>query len=154
MSTTGDRSVGGSTPQAAAGLTRPPATTREEAIANAVASSEAIGSPAYPPAESERLRRATAKYERSYRPLGTARQLAAIFASPDRTEGLHTVTVPTLVIHGEADPLVDLSGGRATAAAVPGAKLLTFPGMGHDLPLELWSPMVDAIAANAAAPTE
>ena len=77
-----------------------------------------------------------------------ARQLAAILASPDRTPGLHGVRMPFLVIHGEADPLIVLSGGQATAAAVPGAKLITIPGMGHDLPQALWGTVTDAIVAN------
>jgi pimeloyl-ACP methyl ester carboxylesterase len=61
------------------------------------------------------------------------------------------VRVPTLVIHGRADPLVDVSGGEATARAVPDARLMLFDGMGHDLPRELWEEIVEAIAANAAA---
>jgi pimeloyl-ACP methyl ester carboxylesterase len=148
MSTTGDFAVGRATPQAAAVLGRPPVSSRDEAIANAVAGARIIGSPGYPAAEEELVRRAAAKYDRGYHPLGTLRQYASILASPDRTPALRQVTAPTLVIHGEADPLVDVSGGRATAAAVPDAELLTFPGMGHDLPRELWSPMVDAIVAN------
>jgi pimeloyl-ACP methyl ester carboxylesterase len=56
--------------------------------------------------------------------------------------------VPTVVIHGEADPLIDPSGGRATAEAIPGARLLVIPGMGHDLPLEVWPQIVDAITEN------
>ena len=149
MSMTGDFSVGRPTPQAAAILTRPPAGTREEAIANAIAGSRIIGSPGFPAAEEELLRRASAKYDRAYHPLGTLRQYAAILASPDRTPALREVTVPALVVHGEADPLIDISGGRATAAAIPGAELLTFPGMGHDLPRELWPQLTGAIAANA-----
>jgi pimeloyl-ACP methyl ester carboxylesterase len=76
------------------------------------------------------------------------RQLGAILASPDRTDGLRGLDLPFLVIHGEEDPLVTLSGGQATAAAVPGAKLITIPGMGHDLPQPLWAEIVDAIVAN------
>ncbi|MEV4640036.1 alpha/beta hydrolase [Actinoplanes sp. NPDC049548] len=148
MSTTGDRAVGRPTPQAAALLGRPPVTTREEVLANAVSGSRVIGSPGFPAAEEELLRRASAKYDRSYRPLGTLRQYAAVLASPDRTPGLRQVRVPTLVIHGEDDPLVDVSGGRATAAAVPDARLLTVPGMGHDLPRALWPRIVEAIAGN------
>jgi pimeloyl-ACP methyl ester carboxylesterase len=87
-------------------------------------------------------------YDRSYSPEGTARQLAAVFASPDRTEGLRDVRMPFLVLHGEADPLVTLSGGQATAEAVPGAKLLTYPGMGHDLPEALWGEIISAIVTN------
>ena len=149
MSTTGDPTVGRPTPEAAAVLLQPPATAREEVIAAAVASSRVVGSPGFPVSDEERLRRVTAKYDRSYRPAGRARQYAAILASPDRTAALHAVTVPTLVIHGEDDPLVGVSGGRATAAAVPGADLLVIPGMGHDLPSEVWPRMIDAIVANA-----
>jgi pimeloyl-ACP methyl ester carboxylesterase len=150
MSMTGDMTVGRPTRQAAAVLGRPPASSREEAIANAVANSRVIGSPGFPAAEEDLLRRAAAKYDRSYRPLGTLRQYAAILASPDRTGALRRVKAPTLVIHGEDDPLIAVSGGRATAAAIPDAELLTIPGMGHDLPPELWPQVVDAIARNAA----
>jgi pimeloyl-ACP methyl ester carboxylesterase len=145
MSTTGDRTVGGPTPEAAAMLGRPPAADRETAIANTVAAARVIGSPGYPADGEELLRRAAAKYDRSYRPLGTLRQYAAALASPDRTEALGGVTVPTAVIHGEEDPLIPLSGGVATAAAVPGAGLLTLAGMGHDLPRPLWPVIIDTI---------
>lgn len=94
--------------------------------------------------------RAAIAYDRSHRPEGLARQYAAILASPDRTPHLCAVTVPTLVVHGADDPLVDRSGGEATAAAVPGAELLVVPGMGHDLPEPLWPLVVDAVARNAA----
>jgi pimeloyl-ACP methyl ester carboxylesterase len=148
MSTTGNRSVGAPTNEAIAALLRPIATNREEAIEASVAGSKIIGSPAYPVDEQVLRTRAAAAYDRSYCPEGTARQLAAILASPDRTEGLHGVELPFLVLHGEADPLVTLSGGQATAEAVPGAKLVTYPGMGHDLPEILWSEITAAIAAN------
>ncbi|AGZ41907.1 alpha/beta fold hydrolase [Actinoplanes friuliensis] len=149
MSMTGDLTVGRPTPEAAAVLGRPPAPDREAAIANSVASSRIIGSPGFPAAEEELLRRAAAKYDRAYHPLGTLRQYAAVLASPDRTAALHGVKVPTVVIHGEDDPLIGVSGGRATAAAVPGAELIVIPGMGHDLPREVWPRIVEAIAANA-----
>jgi pimeloyl-ACP methyl ester carboxylesterase len=149
MSTTGERSVGRSTPEASAVLMRPPALTRDEAIANAIEGARVVGSPAYPPPPELVRSRAAAKFDRSYRPQGTLRQWAAIAASPDRTPGLREVRVPTLVVHGADDPLITLSGGEATAAAVPGAELLVLPGMGHDLPAQLWPQIVDAIAANA-----
>jgi pimeloyl-ACP methyl ester carboxylesterase len=152
MSTTGDRTVGHPTPEAAAALMRPPATTRDEAIAGAVAGSKAIGSWAFgvfDVPEDDLVRKAAAKYDRAFHPAGTARQYGAIAASPDRTAPLGAVTAPTLVVHGENDPLIDVSGGRATAAAVPGATLLVVPGMGHDLPRGTWPEIVDAIAANA-----
>jgi len=148
MSTTGDRSVGAPTGEAMTALLRPVATSREEAIEASLAGSRVIGSPDYPTDEGLLRERAAAAYDRSYSPEGTARQLAAILASPDRTEGLHGVRIPFLVVHGEADQLVTPSGGEATAAAVPGAKLIMIPGMGHDLPEPLWGPVTDAIVAN------
>jgi pimeloyl-ACP methyl ester carboxylesterase len=149
MSTTGNRAVGAPTGEAIAALLRPIATSREEAIEASVAGSKVIGSPGYPVDETVLRTRAAAAYDRSYCPEGTARQLAAVLASPDRTEGLHSVHLPFLVLHGEADPLVTLSGGQATAEAVPDAKLITYPGMGHDLPEPLWTDVADAIVANA-----
>ena len=148
MSTTGDRAVGAPTGEAITALLRPVATSREEAIQASAEGSLVIGSPGYPTAVRVLRERAAAAYDRSYCPDGTVRQLAAILASPDRTEGLRGVDMPFLVMHGEADPLVTPSGGDATAAAVPGSRLLTFPGMGHDLPEPLWGTMTDAIVAN------
>jgi pimeloyl-ACP methyl ester carboxylesterase len=149
MSTTGDRSVGQGTPEAMAMLLRPAAKNRDEAIAGGVAASQVIGSPGYPASGEELRAKAAAAYDRAYHPAGALRQTAAILASPDRTEGLHKVAVPTVVIHGADDPLVNVSGGEATAAAVPGSTLLIVPGMGHDVPTPLWSTIVDAITANA-----
>jgi pimeloyl-ACP methyl ester carboxylesterase len=145
MSTTGDRAVGAPTGEAMTALLRPVATSRDEAIQAGVEGSLVIGSPGYPTDERILRERAAAAYDRSYCPEGTVRQLGAILGSPDRTEGLHGVRMPFLVVHGGADPLVTPSGGAATAAAVPGATLLTFPGMGHDLPEALWAPITDAI---------
>ena len=82
---------------------------------------------------------------------GVARQISAIFKSGDRTRHLRRITVPTLVIHGTADPLITPDGGEATAEAVPGAELLLVPGMGHDLPRPLWPTLIDAITRNAKA---
>ncbi|HEX3793039.1 MAG TPA: alpha/beta hydrolase [Acidimicrobiales bacterium] len=148
MSTTGDRSVGQPTGEALSALLRPIATNRDEAIAGSVEGAKIIGSPGYPAGDDVVAARAAESYDRGYFPEGTARQLASILSAVDRTEGLHGVTIPFLVIHGEADPLVQPSGGEATAAAVPGAKLLTIPGMGHDLPDELIGQIVDAIIAT------
>jgi pimeloyl-ACP methyl ester carboxylesterase len=109
----------------------------------------AIGSPGYPFDEARVRRLAAASYDRCFHPAGTARQLVAILASGDRTEALRGVRAPTLVIHGANDPLVSVSGGKATAAAIPGAELKVIPGMGHDLPGALWPTIVDASAAHA-----
>ena len=103
-----------------------------------------------PEADDELFRKqARASLERSFRPSGVLRQAAAIVASPDRTPGLQQLRVPTLVIHGLADPLVKPSGGIATARAIPGSRLLMFPEMGHDMPRSRWSEMVAAIRQNA-----
>jgi pimeloyl-ACP methyl ester carboxylesterase len=78
----------------------------------------------------------------------------AIIASPDRMKALGQLSMPALVIHGEEDQLVRLSGGIATAAAIPGSTLVRVPGMGHDLPTEVWPDVVAAIVRNAGAVTE
>ena len=98
----------------------------------------------------ERLR-ATAElsFTRGLNPAGTGRQLGAIVASGDRSAALRRIESPTLVIHGTKDPMVNPSGGRATAAAIPGARLLTIEDMGHDLPDEAWPQLVEAIAGHA-----
>jgi len=149
MSTTGDPTVGSATPEALGALMRPAATSREEAIEQGAIGSVIIGSPGFPLSEEERRAKAAASYDRAFHPAGGARQTAAIISSHDRTEGLRTVSVPTLVIHGEADPLVDQSGGKATAAAVPDSELVIIPGMGHDLPRPLWPTFVESIVRNA-----
>ncbi|HEU4974447.1 MAG TPA: alpha/beta hydrolase [Baekduia sp.] len=105
----------------------------------------AIGSTAFD-REEEQLRDLIGRgYDRRFDPDATGRQLHAILASGDRTRELGTITAPTLVIHGGADPLVAPSGGRATAKAIPGARLLTIPGMGHDLPRGVWPQVLDAV---------
>ncbi|MEM7272874.1 MAG: alpha/beta fold hydrolase [Actinomycetota bacterium] len=148
MSNTGNRRNG----QAAASLMakaarrKPP--TRETALEDVVETYALI---AGPERDEARLREsAEASIARSWRPQGTARQLLAIHASPDRTPDLRTITAPTLVVHGLVDPLVKPSGGVATAKAVPGSRLLMFPDMGHDLPRSRWVELVDAITRNAA----
>jgi pimeloyl-ACP methyl ester carboxylesterase len=143
--------VGPPSEEAWAVLTHPRSDGRDAAIEGNMASSRAISSPGYPREEQELRASVTRAYDRCSRTDGIGRQLAAVFASPDRTPALAAVTAPTLVIHGEDDPLVDISGGRATAEAVPHAELLTLPGMGHDLPAALWPRLSAAIAANARA---
>jgi pimeloyl-ACP methyl ester carboxylesterase len=149
MSTTGDPAVGQAKPEAMQVLTQPAPEGREAIIEQTVRAFRTIGSTGFPISDDDLRVRVTADYDRSYRPAGGQRQLAAIMASPSRTEGLHGVTAPALVIHGEADPLIDPSGGQATAAAIPGAELLTIPGMGHDLPKDAWPQITHAIATNA-----
>ncbi|MFG1706333.1 alpha/beta fold hydrolase [Nonomuraea sp. M3C6] len=125
-------------------MARPPA-DRESVRAQAVTTWSTIGSPGYELDREKVMAMAGLAYDRCFDPAGTARQLAAIMASGDRTESLAGVSVPTLVMHGEADQLVPIVGGRATAAAIPGARLVTYPGMGHDLPQPLWPQIVAEI---------
>jgi pimeloyl-ACP methyl ester carboxylesterase len=108
-----------------------------------------IGSPAFPRDEAELRDRAGRSFDRGLNRAGTGRQLAAIIASGDRTGKLAGLDVPALVIHGTADRLVNISGGRATARAIPGAELVEIEGMGHDLPRPTWPQVVDGIAAVA-----
>jgi pimeloyl-ACP methyl ester carboxylesterase len=147
MSTTGDPSVGAPSEAAMGVLLAPPATDRESAIARAVDTYRVIGSPGFEFDEQALRERAGLSYDRRYNPAGVARQLAAILTTPDRTADLGGVHVPALVIHGEQDPLVNISGGRATAAALPDAELMVVDGMGHDLPRDLWPTVIDGISA-------
>lgn len=128
---------------------RPMGGDAEATIAYSVNAARVIGSPAYPAAEDRLQRRVRSDYERGWYPQGVARQMAAIVADGDRRPMLKGIKAPTLVIHGEADPLVPIAGGRDTAANIPGARLLTIAGMGHDLPLALVDTLADAIAAHA-----
>lgn len=146
MSTTGDRAVGAATDEARAALLTPPPTDRDGYI-EASTSSLVFGSKRYRDAELIRTNAARA-YDRAFYLEGAPRQLAAIFASGDRTEALRTVEVPTLVIHGRDDTLIDVSGGIATAEAIPGADLLVLADMGHDMPEALWPQIVGAVIAH------
>jgi pimeloyl-ACP methyl ester carboxylesterase len=151
MSTTGERTVGNPHPDAMAALMEAPPSTRDEAIEASVKAYGVFGSPGYPFNEQRVRDNASRAFDRGFHPEGVARQLAAIIASPDRTEALRSVTASTLVIHGEADPLVDPSGGKATAAAVPGSSLWIVPGMGHDIPPALFPEIAERIAAHSLA---
>jgi pimeloyl-ACP methyl ester carboxylesterase len=135
-------------PMEVLGLLLSPAATRDEAIDNTQKVLEMISSPAYPTPVAELRARIGAAYDRSYQPAGAARQLAAVIASPDRTAALGSVTVPAAVVHGDADRLLDLSHGQATAAAL-GVTPLIIPGAGHDLPDALFETYVEAIVENA-----
>jgi pimeloyl-ACP methyl ester carboxylesterase len=109
----------------------------------------AIGSPGFR-RDIEDIRETAARsYDRGHDPAGGARQLGAIVASGDRTKALRRIAAPTVVIHGTKDRLVSPSGARATAKAIPGARLVMVEGMGHDLPREAWPQIVEAIVENA-----
>ncbi len=147
MSNTGDRKRGGISKRLLPKLARRPEPTRENAVDESVKFFRLISGPAFDAVEHRRI--ATENLHRSFRPQGTARQAAAIAASPDRTAGLAEVRVPTLVVHGLRDPLVLPTGGMATAAAVPGSRLVMYPDMGHDIPTARVGEIADAIRRNA-----
>jgi pimeloyl-ACP methyl ester carboxylesterase len=128
---------------------RRPADNREGAIESTVSTFRLVGSPGFPFEEDELRRLARLSYDRGYNPAGTARQLAAILAAGDRVEELRRITAPTVVIHGTRDRMVRPSGGRETARAIAGARLVEIEGMGHDLPRGAWDRIVDAIVSNA-----
>ena len=150
MSTTGNPAIPPARPDAMAVLTNRPTTTDTDSlVAFLVNAARVIGSPAYPANEERLITRVRADLARSYSPTGYLRQMAAIIASGDRRAQLASITAPTLVIHGDADPLVSVEGGRDTAANIKGAELRIIPGMGHDLPLPLVDTIADAIAGIA-----
>lgn len=149
MSTTGNAAVGAATQEALSMFLRPPATNRDQAAELALEAWRVWRSPAYERDEEFIRDRARRAYDRAYDPVGVARQMLAIAAGGDRTDRLAGLQVPTLVLHGDADTLVDISGGRATAQAVPNAELVVLEGMGHDLPPGVWDRVGDAIAALA-----
>ncbi len=151
MSTTGSPAVGEPTPEATMALLKPaPPPERAAVVASAVDTFRVIGSRGELFEEESVRHRAELAFDRNHDPLAMGRQLVAILASGDRTETLRSVTAPTVVIHGDADPLVAPSGGAAAAAAIPGAEHVVIEGMGHDLPRALWPRILDAIALNAA----
>ncbi|MHB1139928.1 MAG: alpha/beta fold hydrolase, partial [Microthrixaceae bacterium] len=92
--------------------------------------------------------RACTFVDRSYDPAGTGRQFVAILASGSRAEGLASLSLPTVVLHGDEDPLVHVSGGRRTAELVPGAEFRLLERMGHDLPPQYWNRVVEGLSDN------
>ena len=150
MSTTGNPDLPPANPAALTVLMAPPPTTRDEAIERTVNVFRTIGSPGFPFDEAGMRERAERSYERGFNPTGTVRQLVAILASGSRAEALRAVRAPALVIHGKDDPLVPFAAGQDTAAAIPGAEMLAFDGMGHDMPRALWPRFADAISTLTA----
>jgi pimeloyl-ACP methyl ester carboxylesterase len=148
MSTTGDPDVGQSTPEAFAILTGPPATDRASAIARHLEGIRTFGSPGHYDAD-RHAQQAGEAFDRCFYPAGVARQMIGVMASGSRSEGLRTVTVPTLVMHGDADTLIDISGGRRTAECIPGARFEVMEGMGHDYPPAYWDHWIDLVADHA-----
>ena len=147
MSTTGSRRVGQPTLKLILTAGRRPLPARGDAVEMGLETFRKVCGPTFDESEFRRL--AEISVARSWRPAGTGRQTAAIIASGDRTAALRDVRVPTLVIHGMLDPLVRVSGGIATAKAIPGARLVLFNDMAHDLPRTRHAEMADEIASIA-----
>ena len=151
MSTTGARRVGRPALSTWRRLaTAKPPRTRVEAMDRDLAIFRHIGSHGFPFDEERVRERVRIGWDRDQSSAGTPRQLAAIFASGDRTAELAAIDVPTLVIHGDRDRMVHPTGGAATARAIRGARLETIPGMGHDMPAGIWDRVVDLITAHTA----
>jgi pimeloyl-ACP methyl ester carboxylesterase len=150
MSTTGSRRVGHPNYKTFGLLLGNPPREREAAIERVVKTFKVIGSPGYPFEEGRVREIAGRSFDRGHSSAGIARQLHAITASGDRTPALRKLGMPALVVHGKKDLLVNPSGGRATAKAIPDAQLKMVDGMGHDLPRALWPDFAEEIAANAA----
>lgn len=151
MSTTGARSLPKAKASVSFKMLRPVPKDEEGYVQQALEMWQLLHGPHYP-FDAQRienlLRRAR---QRSFYPKGILRQLSAIIASGDRTPRLAEVKVPTLVMHGDSDPLVPYACGEATAAAIPAARFKTLKGMGHTLPKQLWEQMIDEITHLAKA---
>ncbi|MBF4768420.1 alpha/beta fold hydrolase [Nocardioides agariphilus] len=149
MSTTGRRSVGWQHPRLMPVLLARRGRGRAAYVTGSAAIWELIGSPLYPSDPADVVAKAEVTFDRGWSSSGVLRQMLAVVTQPNRTRQLHALRTPTLVIHGTADKLVHPSGGRATAAAIPGAELLLIDGMGHDLPRPLFETFAEAIRRTA-----
>ncbi|CAB4728322.1 unannotated protein [freshwater metagenome] len=149
MSTTGRRTVGWQHPALLPALIAPGRPGLEGYAATSERMWRLIGSPGYPTTAADTRSRAEETYARGVSASGVLRQMLAILTQPDRSQRLHGLRMPALVVHGLADKMVHVSGGRATAAAIPGAELLLIDGMGHDTPAALFDTFVGAIRRTA-----
>ena len=148
-STTGSRVVGWQSPQVIPMLVLPRRAGREAYIRSSVATWRTIGSPAYSRTEEDVVRQAEETLARGLSASGVLRQMLATVTQPSRTKTLGRLRLPAAVIHGDRDRMVHLSGGRATAAAIPDAELVVLRGMGHDLPEQLFDTFVATIRRTA-----
>ncbi len=151
MSATGGRLVGQPSPRLYPLMLRSAPSDRDAYVDHVLRMFRVIGSPRLDDQDLDDIRSIAAlSHDRGVDPAGPGRQLAAVIASGDRTRRLRSIDCPTLVIHGDRDKLVPLSGGKATARAIPGARLMVIKGMGHDMPRWAWPQVIDGIADNAA----
>ena len=150
MSTTGARWVGQPAAAVYPFFMKPMPKTKSEYIERGLKLWGLIGSPGFPTPEEDRRAQLELAYERGLSPAGTMRQLGAIVDSGNRSRDLRRIKAPTLVIHGTRDKMIRVSGGKATARAIPGAELELIDGMGHDLPRGIWPRLIDGIERTAA----
>jgi pimeloyl-ACP methyl ester carboxylesterase len=149
LSSTGHPELPPPKPEAQLLLVRPSPTDREGYLEDALKTWRLLSGPGFPIDEDRIKERAERCFDRGLSPAGTVRQLAAIIASGSRREALESVAIPTLVIHGDADPLVPVECGMDTANSIPGAELMIIEGMGHDLPVAVAPRIIKAIARHA-----
>jgi pimeloyl-ACP methyl ester carboxylesterase len=149
MSTLGKRSVGWQHPSLMPMLIAKRTPGRDAYIATSAKMWQLIGSPGFPTDEEKSRQRAGETFDRGVSASGVMRQMLAILNQPNRSKSLGSVQVPTAVVHGSADKMVHVSGGRATARAIPGAELLVIDEMGHDLPSQLFETFTDIIRRTA-----
>ncbi len=147
MSSTGNPDLPKATPAAQAALTAPRPDGLEESIERAIENAKVIGSKGFPFDPERTAARAKQAFQRSFNPMGVARQMAAIAANGDRRERLRQLDVPCVVIHGTDDPLVPFAGGEDTHQNIKGARLVAIEGMGHDLPPGAWPRVIEAISS-------
>src|SRR5262245_43313743 len=151
MATTGSRIHGQPAPSVYRYLLRPPPRDRDGYIQRSAEVFGLVGSTGFERDDQYIRERAARSFDRGFDVRAGGRQLGAIVASGDRTQALRRIAAPTLVIHGTVDKMIRLSGGRATAKAIPGARLMMVQGLGHDLPRGAWPQILDAIADHARA---
>lgn len=149
MSTTGNRRLPPPTLEAARIFITPTPTDLEGYTARHRKVHVILRGPHYPESAADDAARAARNFARGINPPGSTRQFAAILAAEDRTKALGTLTTPALVIHGEDDPLIRVEAGRATAAAIPNARLEIVPKMAHYLSKALWPRLIDSITRHA-----
>lgn len=149
MSTTGDKAVGQARPEVLAALRSTAPTTRAEIVESQVEMARALAGGGFPVDEDLVRSRAGHAYDRCHCPSGKVRQQAAILVAHDRTPALRELRLPAVVVHGADDPLVGLSGGVATASAIPGSRLVVVPGLGHEFPAGVHETVVEEFSANA-----
>jgi pimeloyl-ACP methyl ester carboxylesterase len=150
MATSGDQSLPPPTPEALQLLMMPTPTDEAGYTRRYLQIIRVLRGPGFPLDEARDPERAAQNFARGVYPPGAARQLVAILASGSRKAALAHVRVPTLVIHGDADPLVRVECGIDVARTVPGAELVIIEGMGHALPITMWPRIIEAIASHAA----